>query len=345
MKILVTGGAGFVGTNLIKRLLKEGHTVTSIDNYSTGKKENHIKGCSYWEADLEDFHEYFNESPENEKFDLVYHLAAVARIQPSFEKPKQYFQVNANGTLNVVDWCIQNDTPLIYAGSSSKHSGRFKNPYTFSKDIGEDIITLWERHFGLKASIARFYNVYGPYQLTEGGYTTLIGRWINNIENNTQCEIYGNGEQRRDFTHVDDIVDALVKIMEQKAYGYEFELGRGKNYSVNEIATMFGINPIYKDAKKGEARITLNEDTTAYEILKWEPKLNLEDYIKIFINKTKTEMYNYFLYIKEDKAKEPIYKLTANTLLGAISSFAQLKQLPPEKLLEIYSVERIEENT
>jgi UDP-glucose 4-epimerase len=121
--------------------------------------------------------------------------------------------------------------------------------------------------------------VYGPHQLLDGGYTTLIGRWINNIQNGIQCEIYGDGEKRRDFTHVDDIVDALILIMNKRAYGYQFELGRGKNHSVNEVAKMFGITPIYKEDKIGEAAITLNTDTTAANILGWNPTRELNDYI------------------------------------------------------------------
>lgn len=273
MKVLVTGGAGFVGTNLIKRLLKDGHTVISVDNYSTGLKSNHQDGCVYIESDIRNFDWQF-------EVDVIFHMAAIARIQPSFENPKDYFTTNANGTLNLVDWCVKNDVPLIYAGSSSKHSGRFKNPYTFSKDLGEDIITLYCEHFGLKASIARFYNVYGPHQLTEGGYTTLIGRWIHNIKNGIECVIYGDGSKRRDFTHVDDIVEALVRIPLKEAWGYEFELGRGDNYSVNEVADMFGIKPKYEDDKPGEAQITLSEDIVAKEILDWEATINLEDYIK-----------------------------------------------------------------
>jgi UDP-glucose 4-epimerase len=274
MKILVTGGAGFVGTNLIKRLLKDGHQVQSLDNYSTGLKSNEVEGCRYWAGDIQ------NISTMDKDFDVVFHLAAIARIQPSFDRPEEYINTNFNGTYEVVKFCIKNNIPLIYAGSSSKHSGRFKNPYTFSKDMGEDIIKLYEEHFGLKASIARFYNVYGPHQLLEGGYTTLIGRWINNIQNGIQCVIYGNGEQRRDFTHIDDIVDALILIMEKESYGYEFELGRGKNYSVNEVAKMFGIEPSYESAKKGEAKDTLNKSTLAKDILGWNPTKNLEDYIK-----------------------------------------------------------------
>jgi len=273
MKILVTGGVGFIGTNLIKRLLKDGHDVSSLDNYTTGLKSNEVDGCSYFVGDVQ------NMSTMDMNFDVVFHLAAIARIQPSFERPEDYIDTNFNGTYEVVKFCVDTDTPLVYAGSSSKHSGRFKNPYTFSKDLGEDIIKLYQTHFGLKASVARFYNVYGPHQLTEGGYTTLIGRWIHNIENGIQCEIYGDGEQRRDFTHVDDIVDALILMAEHSAYGYEFELGRGENYSVNEIAQMFGINPTYKDGKPGEALVTLCEDTLANEILGWTPTKNVKDYI------------------------------------------------------------------
>lgn len=279
MKILVTGGAGFVGTNLIKRLLKEGHSVVSLDNYTTGLKSNELEGCQYWSGDIQ------NIATMDKDFDVVFHMAAIARIQPSFERPEDYIETNFAGTYEVVKFCIKNNIPLIYAGSSSKHSGRFKNPYTFSKDLGEDIITLYQKHFNLKASITRFYNVYGPYQLLEGGYTTLIGRWINNIENGIQCEIYGDGEKRRDFTHVDDIVDALVKIMEQSAYGFEFELGRSKNISVNEIAEMFKITPIYKDSKPGEAQNTLCTDMTAHRILGWNPVNNIEDYIKDYLCK------------------------------------------------------------
>jgi UDP-glucose 4-epimerase len=276
-KVLVTGGAGFVGANLIKRLLSEGHEVTSIDDYSTGKKENHQQGAKYIEADIS--HEYnCYDYP-----DIIFHLAAKARIGPSFKDPEKYIKTNYGGTYNIVKYCTEKNIPLIYAGSSSHHSGRFKNPYTFSKDLGEDIIRLYQEHFGLKASIARFYNVYGPHQLTEGGYTTLIGKWLNNIEKGIPCEIYGDGTKRRDFTHVEDIVDGLIRIMNKKPYNdmnYWFEFGRGKNYSVNEVAKIFGIDPVYREEKSGEAQETLADNTIPRRLLGWEPKINLEDYIK-----------------------------------------------------------------
>lgn len=277
MNILVTGGAGFVGTNLIKSLLEKNYNVYSLDDYSTGLTSNKIKGCTYFSGDISTI----NDIKEN--IDIVYHLAAKARIQPSFEYPEEYIRSNFNGTYDVVKYCIDRNIPLIYAGSSSKHSGKLTNPYTFSKSLGEEIIQLYQKHYNLKATITRFYNVYGPYQLLDGNYTTLIGRWISNIKNNKPCYIYGNGEQRRDFTHVHDVVNALILIIEKQAYGYEFELGRGKNFSVNEIANMLNINPIYQPSKKGEAEITLNISTLAQEILGWKPTYNLEDYIKTII--------------------------------------------------------------
>ena len=275
MRILVTGGAGFVGANLIKKLLKKGHEVISVDDYSTGKKENHIEGATYIQRDILDIdpHDFIY------KPDLVYHLAAKSRIQPSFKQPEEYFRVNYEGTLNIIKLCLKENISLIYAGSSSHHSGKFKNPYTFSKDMGEEIIQLYRKHFKLRSSIVRFYNVYGPHQLTEGGYTTLIGRWMDNIEKDIPCEIYGDGEKRRDFTHVDDIVKGLIKILERGTYYDDFEFGRGKNHSINEVAKMFDINPIYKKEKPGEAQNTLCDSSTAKKLLNWRPIINLKDYI------------------------------------------------------------------
>lgn len=280
MKILVTGGAGFIGTNLIKRLLSEKYEVTSIDNYSTGLEVNHQEGCKYISYDIRILSDY---SPFG-KFDVVYHLAAIARIQPSFQNPEEYFTVNANATMKLAKYCSTNNIPLIYAGSSSHHSGKFKNPYTFSKDIGEEIIQLFQQHYNLSSTITRFYNVYGPHHLKEGGYTTLIGAWEKRIEEHQSLIIYGDGTKRRDFTHVNDIVDALLLILTKQAWGHTFELGRGKNFSVNEIADMFKQEVIYKENKSGEAEVTLCDDTLAKEILGWEPKLNIKDYIKQYEN-------------------------------------------------------------
>lgn len=284
-RALVTGGAGFVGTNLIKRLLKEGYEVVSVDNYYTGKKENHQTGCTYENYDITTITDYSAFG----KFDVVYHLAALARIQPSFKEPDKCFKTNCLGTFNVAQYCSKNNIPLIYAGSSSHHSGRYKNPYTFTKDIGEDIISMFQRIYNLQASTARFYNVYGPYHLKEGAYCTVIGIWENAIENNRPILVTGDGLKRRDFTHINDIVDALYRIYDTKSWGYTFELGTGTNHGIREVAEMFEYANIqHIDDRPGEAQTTLCTDTLAKKILDWEAKLKLQDYIKEYINNFKT---------------------------------------------------------
>ena len=280
MKVLVTGGAGFVGTNLIKKLLSEGHDVTSIDNYSTGKIENHQLGVKYIEFDIRNANDYSAWGD----FEAVFHIAAIARIQPSFEYPEDYFTTNANATLKIASYCAKHNIPLVYAGSSSHHSGKFKNPYTFSKDIGEEVIQLFQEHYGLKASITRFYNVYGPHHLRDGAYCNLLGTWEKRIEEQKPLIIYGDGTKRRDFTHVYDIVDALALILDKQAWGHIFELGRGKNYSIQELADMFNHEIEYQENKPGEAESTLCTDILAKEILGWEPKQDVENYIKTYIH-------------------------------------------------------------
>ena len=284
MKFLVTGGVGFIGTNLIKALLKDGHEVVSIDNYSTGLKENEQNGCRYYNADICDYKSFDNfiEDP-----DLVFHLAALPRIQPSFKYPLITFKTNVEGTINLLDWCKEKNIALVYAGSSSTHGGVYKNPYTFTKWQGEELCKLYSKVYSLRTSICRFYNVYGPYQLTEGEYCTVIGIFERQHKNNEALTITGDGQQRRDFTHIDDIVDGLIKCGidlitddNSKANGETFELGRGINYSINEVANMFGGEKKYISQKKGEVRDTLCIDVKANELLNWNPKRNLEDYIK-----------------------------------------------------------------
>ena len=285
MKILVTGGAGFIGTNLIKKLTHEGHYVVSVDNYSTGLRTNHVEGVKYVNEDISFRKRNWNPYLDNgETFDIVYHLAAISRIQPSFKNPVGYFQTNTNGTLYIVDYCVQNNIPLIYSSTSSHHGGKFKNPYTFTKDIGEEIIHLYREHYNLKSTIARFYNVYGPHQIKQGDYSAIIGKWEYLIENGQPLTIYGDGEQRRDFTHVDDIVDGLIKIQEKDKWGYTFEFGRGRNYSINEIANMYNQEKIYLDDKPGEMESTLCDATSANIHLRWYPKFNIDDYIKNYLN-------------------------------------------------------------
>tara|TARA_R100000315_G_C5214370_1_gene127740 strand:+ start:109 stop:948 length:840 start_codon:yes stop_codon:yes gene_type:complete len=276
LRVLVTGGAGFIGTNLIKRLLNDGHKVVSLDNYTTGKKENEQKGCQYFDVDLvqTDNYDFFMDKP-----DVIYHLAAIARIQPSFEHPTYTFHSNVTATLNVLEWARDKKCPVVYAGSSSSNGDKFANPYTLSKSQGEQLVELYNKVYNLPTTICRFYNVYGPHQLTEGEYCTLIGIFETQYKNNEPLTITGDGEQRRDFTHVDDIVDGLV-LAANDIFFYYYELGRGKNYSVNEIAEAFGGPIKYIDERPGEMRETLCEDTKASDILGWNPKRDVIDFIK-----------------------------------------------------------------
>ena len=277
MNVLVTGGAGFVGTNLIKRLLKDGHNVVSIDNYSTGKEENHQEGCQYVKADIRDIVSYdtFMENP-----DVVYHLAALPRIQPSFEYPALTLEVAILGTLNLLEWVKEKKCRMIFAGSSSVHSGKFKNPYTFSKNVADDMCLLYKKHFGVNVSICRFYNVYGPHQLTEGDYCTVVGIFEKQYENGEELTITGDGEQRRDFTHIDDIVDGMILTAECETSWETIELGRGNNHSINELVKMFGCGFTYIPARPGEAKETLCNTLISKRLIGYEPTRNLEDYVK-----------------------------------------------------------------
>jgi UDP-glucose 4-epimerase len=273
--ILITGGAGFIGGNLAKKLIEQKYDVTSIDNYSTGSKFNHVKGCKYIDYSITNKIENLNLS----NISAVFHLAASARIQKSFQKPRTYFDNNVIGTMNVIEYCYSQQIPLIYAGSSSHHSGRLSNPYTCTKDMGEDLVNLYVKHFNFKSSITRFYNVYGPGEsIDDNG--TLVGKWKGCLRRGEKFIIYGDGSKRRDFTHVEDIVDALISIVDKNAFGHIFELGRGKNYSVIEVLEMFNQKDfIFEPDQKGEIDSTLCDYSLAKKLLNWEPKHNLEDYI------------------------------------------------------------------
>ena len=279
MNVLVTGGVGFIGTNLIKRLLDDGHKVVSLDNYQTGKEENEQEGCEYHRVDIRDGIDFDFFMPDP---DIIYHLAALPRIQPSFEYPELTFETNVLGTMNIMSWAKEKGCGVVYAGSSSKHGGIYKNPYTFTKHQGEEIVEMYQKVYNVPSAICRFYNVYGPYQLTEGEYCTVMGVFQKQYENGEELTITGDGTQRRDFTHVYDIVDGFVKCGEQldKVSGEIFELGRGENYSINVIAQSFDTGYTYIPKRPGEVQETLCTDTKARELLGWNPTIDILDYIE-----------------------------------------------------------------
>lgn len=280
MKILITGGAGFIGSNLIENLCNNNSNIEllSLDNYSTGSRSNHIinNKIKYIEHDL--CENIDHKSYKN--LNVVVHCAAKARIKYSFINDEEYFKTNIIGTYNIVKLCHKNNIPLIYIGTSSHHGGKFLNPYTFTKDVGEDIVTLYQECFGLKASIARLYNVYGPKELTNDN-GTLIGKLKYCYYYHQKFTLYGDGSKKRDFTHVYDIVDAIIRIIEKKAYGYTFELGRGDPKSIKEIIDLFEpIDVIYQKNIKGEMQETFADCKFAKKILNWVPYHKIEDYIE-----------------------------------------------------------------
>jgi len=199
-------------------------------------------------------------------------------------------EIGMLGTMNILEWARNKECKVIYAGSSSVHSGHYKNPYTFSKVMGDEICLMYKKIFDVDVKVCRFYNVYGPHQLTEGEYCTVIGIFERLFSEDKALTITSDGEQRRDFTHVDDIVDGLILTSESEKFELNFiELGRGENYSINELADMFGTEPYpyptrYIDERPGEARVTLCDTSVAKKDIGYEPKVNLKDYIKEVIS-------------------------------------------------------------
>tara|TARA_B100000902_G_scaffold110007_1_gene111545 strand:+ start:484 stop:1365 length:882 start_codon:yes stop_codon:yes gene_type:complete len=279
MNILVTGGAGFIGSNLVDRLVEEGYNVTVIDNYSTGLRSNEVAGAYYINGDIKD--------PDlikstNTQYDVIYHLAAVSRIKPSLSDPVDCINNNFIGTLNVLEYAYENVCQVIYAGSSSKHVGLYNSPYAWSKFSGEELCKLYSTSYNLNTTICRFYNVYGPNQIRTGDYATVIGIFEGKYLAGKPLTITGDGEQRRDFIHVYDVVDGLIRCLGQSFRGEEFEFGTGCNYSINEVASMFGDYPVeYIPARQGEYSETLCDCNKADLLLGWSTTEKLKTWIEL----------------------------------------------------------------
>ena len=276
--ILVTGGAGFIGSNLIKKLIERGFDVTSLDNYSTGKIENHVDRAKYIKDDIE------NISKIETQFDTCFHLAAQSRVQPSFDNPEESLRVNVNGTSRVMEWSKKNDVKVIYAGSSSKHHNPSDSPYAMYKFLGEEVCKLYRKSFGVNVEIARFYNVYGPGENIDEKYGNVFGIWRAKIAKGEPLPIVGDGKQKRDFIHVFDIVEGLQKIAFSDFHHKDaWELGTGVNYSVNNIYEFFkkkfNVSSVNLPDQPGNYRQTLRENDDSLKLLNWTPKDRLEEHI------------------------------------------------------------------
>lgn len=279
MKIMVTGGAGFIGTNLIRRLLKDGHKVVSIDNYDSGTSDNHQIGVNYIYGDIENIR-----SLASGNFDMCFHLAALSRIQPSFANPTETFRVNTKGTEAICEWARINNIKVVYAGSSSRWHDPYQSPYAMYKFLGEEVCKMYRVIYKTNIEIARFYNVYGPFEAIGGDRANVIGIWRQQVKDGIPITIVGDGEQRRDFTHAEDIVDGLIRIgMSSEQHEDAWELGTGVNYSVNELYQMFrekfNVGFIRLPDQLGNYRKTLRENNDAVDKLGWSPTDKLREYI------------------------------------------------------------------
>jgi len=278
MKILVTGGVGFIGTSLVKKLLSEGYEVHSLDNYKIGLKSNEQDGCTYHNLDIEEIHKI------NHKFDIIFHLAALSRIQPSFNFPEETFRVNTIGTQKVCEIARLSGAKVIYAGSSSKWHNPYQSPYASCKHMGEEVCKMYKKSYKMDIEIVRFYNVYGPGEIIDGEWAAVIGKWRQQVRDNQPITIVGDGEQKRDFTHIDDIVEGLWKIsIKNVKHNDAWELGTGKNYSINQIygwfKDKFNVDVLYIPNQSGNYRETLRENDDSLNILGWTPKDKLKKYI------------------------------------------------------------------
>ena len=280
--ILVTGGAGFIGSHLIEALAKDkNNKVISLDNYFTGSKDNHIEGAEYIEGHSKQVSDLVKEKP-----DTIYHLGEYARVEKSFEDIKQVWDLNVPGTFAVLEFARECGAKLVYAGSSTKFGdgglGRDQSPYAWTKATNTELVRNYGDWFDLDYAITYFYNVYGPRERS-GAFGTLIAIFAEKINNGESLTVNSPGTQRRNFTHVEDIVDGLIKVGE-KGSGDEYGLGSDESYSILEVAEMFGGEIRMMPEIKGNRMNGKLDVRRATNELGWSAKHNLPDYIKEIIN-------------------------------------------------------------
>ena len=290
-KCLVTGGAGFIGSNLVDALIERGDEVIIIDNLSTGKRENINPKAKFCQSDIRDLEKI---KPLFRGVDYVFHLAAAARVQPSIEDPLTFNDINLNGTLNILISAKETGVKkVIYSASSSAYGDQEKmplsedmpahplSPYGLQKYAGELYCRLFSEIYNLSTVSLRYFNVYGKRQALEGAYCLVMGIFASQRLKGETMTIVGDGEQRRDFTSVIDVVRANILAAESDKVGRGevINIGRGKNYSVNELAKMIG-GPTVNIPPRIEPRETLADNQRAKELLNWEPTLNLPEWLE-----------------------------------------------------------------
>jgi len=295
LKTVVTGGAGFIGSHMVDRLLADGHTVTAIDNFSTGRPQNleHQKGhpnLYLVNADITDtasIASYF------EGADWVFHLAALADIVPSIQHPEKYFRSNVDGTFNVLEICRKAGIKrLVYAASSSCYGIpdtyptpetaeiRTEYPYALTKYLGEQLVLHWGKTYKLPVVSLRFFNVYGPRSRTSGTYGAVFGVFLAQKLKGKPFTIVGDGKQTRDFTFVTDVVDACAMAAGSDLTCEVLNVGSGDTYSINYLTKLLGGDTVHIPKRPGEPDCTFADITKIQKLLGWKPKVSFEEGVK-----------------------------------------------------------------
>ena len=299
IKSLVTGGAGFIGSNLVDKLLTMGHEVIVIDNQFSEAHDEF-----YWNFHGQnyrmDIRDYSLTRKLYDGVDYVFHLAAEARIQPAIENPIEAVSINSVGTCTVLQCAREAGVKRVMYSSTSSGYGMNEppnvetqpddclNPYSVSKVNGEKLCKMYTSLYGLETVCFRYFNVYGNRQPLKGQYAPVIGIFLRQLAAGEPLTIVGDGEQRRDFTHVDDVVNANIKAalanIDDKCFGQVYNVGTGLNHSINEIAAMISDNVIHIPPRLGEAKISLANNTKLRETFDWEPTVKLETYLVGMLN-------------------------------------------------------------
>lgn len=289
MKALVTGGAGFIGSHVVDALISRGDVVICVDNESAPQNDTF-----YWNKAAEnicaDIHN-LNESVY-QGVDVVFHLAARSRIQPTVNNPSECFSVNVLGTQSVLEMSRHAGVKrVVYSASSSYYGHTSKppfaetapkgcaTPYSLSKWQGEEVCDLYTKLYGLSTISLRYFNVYGPREPLRGEYAPVMGLFLRQKKAGQPMTIVGDGNQRRDFTHITDVVSANLIAAERFDVTGPVNIGTGRNYSINDLADMIGGDRIYIPERIGETRVTLADIDVARNQLNWKPLISLIDYL------------------------------------------------------------------
>jgi len=277
---VVTGGAGFVGTHLCKRLLGDGFRVISLDNYFAGSKENHIKGVEYTEGHTKDIAKLITETP-----DIIYHLGEYSRVAASLDEPEIVWDLNVRGTAGVLEFWRKCGCKLVYAGSSTKSvgnrgdgtEGRDLAPYTWAKATNSELVVNYSKWFDLPYAITYFYNVYGPGERSIENHGTLIETFRMRMKKREPLLVRSPGTQTRSFTHIDDTIDGIMLVGE-KGEGDNFGISAKEEYSLLEVAEMFeGEIEMLPPTKTTRPHSIV--DSEKVKGLGWKQKKELKDYI------------------------------------------------------------------